>query len=425
MAAASPPDEVLLRRFGLVRAVGGLAYALGVGLLFATYGTQVWPLLVGVGVLAVVTTVFFFRSGRAPRAAVALSLVADAVVLAGAIAYFGGSGSGMVGLYAIVVVSGGILLGTGAALGFTVLAIVLALLQLAAEQLGAEPALLYREALDERLPVLLVGIAGLGSVGYLTASYAGRLHELLDQADVAAEETRRRGRRRRLFVRQASVAIGEPLRALEETVGALDRWDDLPPDERQGLSDRLRRAAAALGAEVGQLADAGEADAPRESRPERLVLRRVVDDAVAALGGRLDGYPLDVQLGDLVLLGEPRAARRVVLNLLENVVEHTPPGTTITVRERRVASSTVLVVEDDGPGIPAAQLPTLFDPPEGGPARVGLPLVRDLCEGMGAVIRHEPPRHGKGSRFLIAFRGAPTGASTAEDTRPSVGAPPG
>lgn len=425
MVAASPPDEVLLRRFGLVRAVGGLAYALGVGVLFAVYGTQVWPLLVGVGVLAVVTTWFFFRSGRAPRRAVAWSLVADAVVLAGAIAYFGGSGSGLVGLYAIVVVSGGILLGTGAALWFTTLAIVLALLQLLAEQLGVEPALLYREDLGERLPVMLVGIAALGSVGYLTASYAGRLHELLDQADVEAEETRRRGRRRRIFVRQASAAIGEPLRALEETAGALDHWDDLSPDERDVLRGRLRDAAAALGAEVGQLADAGQVDAPRESRPERLSLRRVVDDAIAALGDRLDGYPLDVELGELMLLGEPRVARRIVLNLLENAVEHTPRGTNITVRERRVASSTVLVVEDDGPGIPAHQLPTLFDPPEGGPAHVGLPLVRDLCEGMGAVIRHEPPRHGTGSRFLVAFRGAPTGAATSDATRPPVGAPPG
>jgi len=161
-------------------------------------------------------------------------------------------------------------------------------------------------------------------------------------------------------------------------------------------------------------------DAPRDARPERLLLRGVVDDAVTALGHRLDGYPLDVELGDLKALGDPRAARRIVLNLLENVVEHTPPGTSITVRERRIGSSTVLVVADDGPGIPTHQVPALFDPPDQGPARVGLPLVRDLCEGMGAVIRHESPRHGTGSRFLIAFRGAPTGAPTADDARRRV-----
>ncbi|MDP9406231.1 MAG: hypothetical protein M3O86_06470, partial [Actinomycetota bacterium] len=184
------PDNVLLRRFGLVRAVGGAAYVVAVAVLFAIFGARVWPLAIGVPVLAVVTTAYFNESARYPRAAVVASLAADALVLGGAVAFVGGTGSGLVLLYAIVVVSAGILLGPAAAAGFTALTVGLGLSQLLAEQLGHPPALLHRPDLGERLPILAVSLAGLVSVGYLSATYASRLHELVAEAGEQAEVVR-------------------------------------------------------------------------------------------------------------------------------------------------------------------------------------------------------------------------------------------
>jgi hypothetical protein len=74
------PDEVLLRRFGIVRAVGGIAYFVAVAVLFGIYGRAVWPLALGVPVLAVVTTAYFFKSARYPRLAVAASLVSESLL---------------------------------------------------------------------------------------------------------------------------------------------------------------------------------------------------------------------------------------------------------------------------------------------------------------------------------------------------------
>ncbi|MDP8969979.1 MAG: hypothetical protein M3N52_05700, partial [Actinomycetota bacterium] len=170
------PDWVLLRRFGLVRAVGAVAYSVAVAVLFGIFGLQVWPLALGVPVLAMVTTAYLSRSARYPRTAIAASLVADALVLGAGVAFLGGTGSGLVMLYTIVVVSAGILLGPLAAAGFTALTVLLSLLQLGLEQLGAEPVLLHRPALGERLPILLISLGGLLSVGYLSAVYASRLH---------------------------------------------------------------------------------------------------------------------------------------------------------------------------------------------------------------------------------------------------------
>ncbi|MBA2529713.1 MAG: sensor histidine kinase [Euzebyales bacterium] len=424
MAGRRALDPVLLRRFGYVRAVGGATYSLAVAVLFGIYGTRVWPLALGVPVLAVVTSLYFSRSHRYPHTAVVVSLGADALVLGGAVAFLGGTGSGLVLLYAIVIVSAGLLLGPGAATGFTAVCVGLSLLQLAAEQLGYPPVLLANPYLDERLPVLGVSLAGLISVGYLSATYASRLHELIGEADVAAETVRRRGRRRRSFVAQASVDVREPLRQLDEVADALDaRWDELGEHERRQLTARLRMAVTAVDAEVGQLADVGAMDSADDIRPEVIALTRVVDDCVVQLAERLAAHDLRVDVPPLKVIGERRAARRVVFNLLENVVEHTPRGTRLHVTALTNAGSGVLVVTDDGPGIPEAARARLFDLPEAGGRRVGLPLVAELCAAMGARIRCEQPATG-GSRFLVAFRLAPSAAPSADDERAGAEAVP-
>lgn len=409
------PDEILLRRFGLVRAVGGAAWFIAVAVLYAIFGAQVWPLALGVPVLAVVTTGFFVKSSRYPRASVIASLVADAVVLGGGIAFLGGTGSGLVMLYAIVIVSAGILLGPAAASGFTALTAFLGLLQFAAEELWTTPVLLHREDVGERLPILLVSLAGLASIGYLTASYAGRLQELIAEAGEQAEVVRRRGRRRRSLVEKARVDVREPLRELEAVAESLDeRWDELPDDERRRLAGRLRMGVISLEAEVSQLADVSAMEESIAERPEPVLLRKAVDDVVYALRDRLDGYVVEADVPPLKVVGNRRSVRRVLYNLLENVVQHTPIGTHVDIDALATAGSAVLVVTDTGPGVPKNVAADMFQPPDEGGRRLGLALVRELCEAMGAEIRYETAPHG-GARFLLRFRLAPSSAPSLDD----------
>lgn len=410
------PDEVLLRRFGYVRAVGGAAYIIAVVVLFGIFDTSVWPLALGVPVLAVVTTWYFRKSGAVPRTVVAVSLLADALVLGGAVAFVGGTGAGLVMIYAIVIVSGGILLGPAAARGFTVLSLGLGFAQLAFEQLGVTPPVLYRPELGDRLPVLLISAAVLASVGYLTATYASRLHDLIAEAGAEAEAVRSRGRRRRALVRYAARDAREPLREIEAVAEAVDRdWARLGHAERSRLAARLRVAASELAGDVSLLIDVGAMDEAADGRPEPVPLQRVVSDVVVALGGRLDGYRVDVDVPPLKVAAHRRAARRVVHGLLENVVEHTPRGTSVRVTAVTAGGRAVLAVTDSGPGVPAEVAATMFDPPTGsGAPRVGLPLVAELCRAMDAEVHHEPAPGG-GARFFVLFRLAPAGAPSSEE----------
>ena len=59
--------------------------------------------------------------------------------------------------------------------------------------------------------------------------------------------------------------------------------------------------------------------------------------------------------------GNDDEIHRVILNLIDNAIRHTPEGTTITVTTRLDGDTAELRVEDDGPGIPKELWPTIFD----------------------------------------------------------------
>ncbi|PZU07139.1 MAG: two-component sensor histidine kinase [Sphingobium sp.] len=53
--------------------------------------------------------------------------------------------------------------------------------------------------------------------------------------------------------------------------------------------------------------------------------------------------------------GDPQLLAQMILNLVENAIRHTPPGTGIAVRVEAMTGGVHFVIEDDGPGIPAEQ----------------------------------------------------------------------
>lgn len=437
MTALLTPDEELLRRFGRVRAVGLVAYLLGVGVTFALFGSRSWPLLIGVPVLSLATLGYFLRSSRAPRSSVLVSLLADAIVLGGFAALLGGTSRGAVLLYGIVIVSAGILLGPLAALSFAVLTSLLVLGQLAVEELGQTPAFLFVPQLDDRVAVVVLSIVLLASLGFLTATYAGRLHDLIAIGDRRAATVQQRGRRRHQLVHAAGHDVRRPLAELEHVADALDTLA-APADVTEedtgstadvaGLARRIRASTTLLEAEVGLLSDLGALDAVGEGRLEPVDLARVTGDVIAALGARLDAYPVERNVGEVRVAGDRRGARRVVYSLLENVVEHTPPGTTVRVTALTTAGKGVLAVTDSGPGVAPELEDDLFAIPsdpdrtaQGQTAStVGLPLVAELCQAMRAEVRYEPAPGG-GARFLVAFRLAPRSAPLADERDGSSG----
>jgi signal transduction histidine kinase len=103
---------------------------------------------------------------------------------------------------------------------------------------------------------------------------------------------------------------------------------------------------------------------------------------------------------------------RIFDNLLSNAGRYTPYGSTVWVRVRPVADGAELIVEDDGPGVPAEHHDTLFDPFRQGPQTVahapgvgvGLALVQRFAELHGGRA-WVTDRRGGGASFHVMLEG--------------------
>jgi signal transduction histidine kinase len=81
------------------------------------------------------------------------------------------------------------------------------------------------------------------------------------------------------------------------------------------------------------------------------------------------------------------------LNLTDNAMKYTPPGTRVVLRGGRDSSGLWLAVEDEGPGLSSMELERVFKPHNRGPDTVGrpgqgmgLPLARRLIERQGGTL---------------------------------------
>jgi signal transduction histidine kinase len=111
----------------------------------------------------------------------------------------------------------------------------------------------------------------------------------------------------------------------------------------------------------------------------------------------------------LVVLGDQDKLEKALLNLLTNSIKFTPSGGSITARLLRDGPNAVVVVEDTGIGIPAKDLPFIFDrfrQVDGSSTRkyqglgIGLALARSIVEEHKGALRAESEQ-GKGSVFRL------------------------
>jgi signal transduction histidine kinase len=122
--------------------------------------------------------------------------------------------------------------------------------------------------------------------------------------------------------------------------------------------------------------------------------------------------------------GDPSGLEEVFINLLGNAIEILDAGGRIrviadTVRSRGGEDEVVVVVEDDGPGVPAELQESLFEPfvtgREGGTG-LGLYLVRRIVERHeGDVSLYSKP--GSGARFVIRFPAVASPEAASKPTR--------
>jgi signal transduction histidine kinase len=162
----------------------------------------------------------------------------------------------------------------------------------------------------------------------------------------------------RRFVAEVSHELRTPLTALVAEASIIEAGlEGLPPDARRA-AELLVADVRRLRVLVDELMELSRFDAAAEEvQVEAVDLGRVVSSIVA---NRLPGAHVSLPPEPVTIDSDVRRLDRILGNVLDNARIHAP-GTPVDVAVRRVGGSAEVVVADRGPGVPAAELPRLFD----------------------------------------------------------------
>jgi PAS domain S-box-containing protein len=184
---------------------------------------------------------------------------------------------------------------------------------------------------------------------------------------------------------------------------------ELDGERIKRMGGSIRRQAERIARLADDLYDLSRLEAQSlllSSRP--VDLAESIDNAMGSVDDPRD-VTIDVPDGVMVQ-ADPRRLEQVVANLVDNALQHGAAPVTVTLADQGAASITLAVI-DCGPGVPDAQVPTLF-------ARVaalsrrnrdrsrvtglGLALVQGLVQAMGGKVAYERDAGG-GARFLVSL----------------------
>ena len=273
-------------------------------------------------------------------------------------------------------------------------------------------ALADRDALDDRYASLIGLLAALGVVGLVLVAGGGWILARQSVAPVqrSVEQMRR-------FMADAAHELRTPVAVLRaRTDVALQRARE--PAEYVAALEVLGRETGRMSGIVDDLFTLARADAgERPLHRERVQLDELVLDAVGATGALAErlGVTLSVGAADEVLLDADAAlVRQLVAILLDNAIKFTPRGGRVTVELHATPATARLTVRDTGVGIPAAELPRVFDRFYRGEsargnsagAGLGLSIAQWIATAHGARI-DVASTAGEGTTFTVSFpRGA-------------------
>ena len=236
------------------------------------------------------------------------------------------------------------------------------------------------------------------------AELARTLDQMLHALADSRAETESALARQRQFVADASHELRTPLTSILANLELLAEVLDGEEGEAARSALRSSRRMRRLVADLLLLA---RADTKRETAHEPTDLGKVVVEAAAELGPVADGHELDVDAEPAVVAGSPDELHRLALNLMENAIKHTPPGTHVHAAVQRANGHVVLTVADDGPGIPEELRDRIFERftrgggDHGGSFGLGLSIVRAVAESHHGTVTLLPGDGG--ARFVVTL----------------------
>jgi two-component system OmpR family sensor kinase len=236
------------------------------------------------------------------------------------------------------------------------------------------------------------------------AVLARTLEGMLRELDAARGETESMLARQRRFVADASHELRTPLTSVLANLELLA--ESLRGDHGEAARSALR-SSQRMRRLVADLLLLARSDVGRVVQREPCDLAQVAVEAAAELGPVSGDHEIVLDVHPAIVEAARDELHRLTINLLENALRHTPPGTKIGVWTGSANGQATLVVEDDGPGVPADLVPNLFERfvrgagDRGGSFGLGLAIVKAVAESHGGTVTFAATDQGKGARFVV------------------------
>ena len=245
----------------------------------------------------------------------------------------------------------------------------------------------------------------------LAETYNAMSAHIRDQVD----QLRRAEATRRDLIASVSHDLRTPLAALRGYLDTLLLKDQtLRPDERLNYLRIAVRQSEQLQALIAELFDLVKLEGGEtKMNTEPFQVSELVQDVVQKfeIAARNSGIALGGQIAPAApfVLGDVALIERALENLLDNAIRHTPPGGRISVTVAPEPDCVAVEVRDTGMGIPAGDLPHIFDRfyrveksrnLDSGGAGLGLAIVKRIVDMHEGKIEASS-RLGSGACFVV------------------------
>ena len=277
--------------------------------------------------------------------------------------------------------------------------------------------LAFSRGLTRRLDSLLTAIRGVREGAYNQRAVlsghdeytqiAGEFNDLVDRLQ-ETENARRR------FVSDASHELKTPLAAIRLLTDSILQNENIDgATVREFVSD-IGQEAERLSRITEDLLRLTRLDSGVAETPERVEISPVLERVVKMLRTVADEKDVSIVTAcsdGAAAAAQPGEIHQILYNLMENAVKYNRRGGFVRVSVDMGEETSTITVEDNGIGIPAEDLPRVFErfyrvdkarSRAAGGTGLGLSIVRDTVSRRGGVVRAEGAPGG-GTRFIVTL----------------------
>ncbi|MCQ6554025.1 HAMP domain-containing histidine kinase [Streptomyces sp. C10-9-1] len=216
------------------------------------------------------------------------------------------------------------------------------------------------------------------------------------------------------LIADAGHELRTPLTSLRTNIELLARSEEtgraIPAEDRRALLASVTAQMTELAALIGDLQELSRPDASAPHQVQVVALHEIAEGALRRVRLRGPELRFTEDLAPWFVRGEQAALERALVNVLDNAVKFSPPEGRIEV----VLREGELTVRDHGPGIPAEELPHVFERFWRSPSArslpgsgLGLSIVARTVQQAGGEVR-VARAEGGGTVVTVRLPGAPT-----------------